>query len=171
MLACLALARLPAFAAGKRVALYLPYDHETDTAALLSAARRRRIKLYVPVVVDRRRRVMRFYPLVGKLQRGAYGIRVPQVTKDPIAPRWLDLIVVPMVGIDAAGRRLGMGGGFYDRALSFRRYMRLKLGPHVAGLAFDLQRTHECFAEAWDLTLDSVATESGLTRMTVNIDI
>jgi 5-formyltetrahydrofolate cyclo-ligase len=170
MLACLAIARLPAFAAGKRVALYLPYDHETDTAALLNAARRRRIKVYVPVVVDRRRRVMRFYPLVGKLQRGAYGISVPQVARNPIAPRWLDLIVVPVVGIDAAGRRLGMGGGFYDRALSFRRYMHLKVGPHVVGLAFDLQRTHERFAEAWDLTLDSIATESGLTRITANMD-
>jgi 5-formyltetrahydrofolate cyclo-ligase len=158
------------FAAGKRVALYLPFDHETDTSALLSAARRRRIKVFVPVVVDRRRRVMRFYPLVGKLKRGAYGIRVPQVTRQPIAARWLDLIVVPVVGIDPAGRRLGMGAGFYDRALSFRRYMQRKLGPHVVGLAFELQRTHERFAEAWDLTLDSVATESGLIRLTANAD-
>jgi 5-formyltetrahydrofolate cyclo-ligase len=170
MLAANAVASLPMFAAGKRVALYLPYDRETDTSALLAAARRRRIKVYVPVVVDRRRRLMRFYPLIGKLRRGAYGIPVPQLTRHPIAPRWLDLIVVPVVGIDAVGRRLGMGAGFYDRALSFRRHMRLKLGPHLVGLAFDLQRTHERFAEPWDLRLDSVATESGLQRLTANID-
>ena len=170
MLAALAVARLPMFAAGKRIAVYLPFDHETDTSALLRAARRRRINVFVPVVVDRRRRVMRFYPLVGKLRRGAYGISVPQLMRHPIAPRWLDLIVVPLVGIDAIGRRLGMGGGFYDRALSFRRHMRLKLGPHLVGLAFDLQRTRESFAEPWDLRLDSVATESGLQRMTANID-
>ena len=168
ILADLAVATLPAFAAGKRVALYLPYDHETDTSALLRAAHRRRVKVYVPVVVDRRRHVMRFYPLIGKLRRGAYGISVPQLTRHPIAARWLDLIVVPVVGIDAAGGRLGMGGGFYDRALSFRRHMSSRLGPHLVGLAFDLQRTHECFAEPWDVRLDSVATESGLQRMNRN---
>jgi 5-formyltetrahydrofolate cyclo-ligase len=167
MLAAHAVARLPMFAAGKRVALYLPHDGETDTSALLAAARRRGIKIFVPVVVDRRRRLLRFYPLVGKLRRGAFGIAVPRRLQHPIAPRWLDLIVVPLVGVDGNGRRLGMGGGFYDRALSFRRYMRLT-GPHLAGLAFDLQRTRESFAEPWDIRLDSVATESGLQRMTCN---
>jgi 5-formyltetrahydrofolate cyclo-ligase len=42
------------------------------------------------------------------------------------------------------------------------------MGPHLVGLAFDLQRTHDSFAEPWDLRLDSVATESGLQRMTIN---
>ena len=167
-LAARAVARLPMFAAGKRVALYLPHDRETDTSALLIAARRRGIKVFVPVVVDRRRRLLRFYPLVGKLRRGAFGIAVPQRTQHPLSPRWLDLIVVPLVGVDAEGRRLGLGGGFYDRALSFRRYMGHKMGPHLVGLAFDLQRTRESFAEPWDLCLDSLATESGLQRMTVN---
>ena len=76
--------------------------------------------------------------------------------------RWLDLIVIPLVGVDGAGRRLGMGGGFYDRALAFRRHRRRWPGPHLAGLAFDCQRTDSSFAEAWDVKLDSLATESGL---------
>jgi 5-formyltetrahydrofolate cyclo-ligase len=164
LLAARAVAKLPMFAAGKRIALYLPFDGETDTSALLLAARRRRIQVFVPVVIDRRRRVMRFYPLIGKLRRGAFGISVPQLTRHPVAPRWLDLIVVPLVGADAVGRRLGVGGGFYDRALSFRRNMRHGRGPHLVGLAFDLQRTCERFAEPWDVRLDSVATESGLQR-------
>jgi 5-formyltetrahydrofolate cyclo-ligase len=164
-LAAHAVAKLPMFAAGKRVALYLPFDRETDTSSLLLAARRRQVKVFVPVVVDERRRVMRFYPLAGKLRRGAFGISVPQRRRHPVAPRWLDLIVVPLVGVDAMGRRLGVGGGFYDRALSFRRSMRHGTGPHLVGLAFDLQRTSECFAEPWDVRLDSVATESGLQRI------
>jgi 5-formyltetrahydrofolate cyclo-ligase len=155
-LAADAVATLPMFAAGKKVALYLPFDRETDTSALLAAARRRRL--------------MRFYPLVGKLRPGAFGIAVPQRLRRPLAPRWLDLIVVPLVGVDGGGRRLGMGGGFYDRALSFRRGMRHKWGPHLVGLAFDLQRIGEAFAEPWDIRLDSVATESGLHRMTTNTE-
>jgi len=66
------------------------------------------------------------------------------------------------VGVDAAGRRLGMGGGFYDRALAFRRQRRYWGGPRLVGLAFDCQRAGSVFAEAWDVRLDSLATESGL---------
>jgi 5-formyltetrahydrofolate cyclo-ligase len=67
-----------------------------------------------------------------------------------------------LVGVDRAGRRLGMGGGYYDRALEFRRLRRRWPGPHLAGLAFDRQRTDTGFAEDWDVTLDSLSTESGL---------
>ena len=161
-LAAKAIGRLRMFRAGKRIALYLPFDRETDTAALIRAARRRGVRVFVPVIVDRRHSRMRFYPLDGRLERGAFGIAVPRRMAGPIAPRWLDLIVIPLVGIDAAGRRLGMGGGFYDRALEFRRRRRCWPGPHLAGLAFDCQRTGSGFAEAWDVILDSLATESGL---------
>jgi 5-formyltetrahydrofolate cyclo-ligase len=161
-LAAKAVAGLPMFKAGKRVALYLPFDRETDTAALIAAARRRGVRVFVPVIVDRRHSRIRFYPLGGKTRRGVFGIAVPARTDRPMPPRWLDLIVIPLVGVDAAGRRLGMGGGFYDRALEFRRRRRHWPGPRLVGLAFDCQRTESSFAEPWDVNLDSLATESGL---------
>jgi 5,10-methenyltetrahydrofolate synthetase len=80
----------------------------------------------------------------------------------PISPQWLDLIVIPLVGVDAKGGRPGMGCGYYDRALAFRRRRRCRMGPHLVGLAFDCQRTHAKFADAWGLRLDSLATESGM---------
>ena len=161
-LAAKAVSTLPGFRAGKRVALYLPFDRETDTAALIDSARRRGVRLYVPVIVDRRHSRIRFYPLDRKLRRGVFGIAVPQRLRQPAAPRWLDLIVIPLVGVDHKGRRLGMGGGFYDRALEFRRHRRHWPGPRLVGLAFDCQRTESGFAEPWDVKLDSLATESGL---------
>jgi 5-formyltetrahydrofolate cyclo-ligase len=163
-LAAKAVAALPAFRAGKRVALYLPFGAETDTAALIAAARRRGVRVFVPVIADRRHGRMRFHPLDGKMRRGAYGISVPAALAHPVSARWLDLIVMPLVGVDAEGRRLGMGGGFYDRALRFRRDRRQWTGPHLVGFAFDCQRTNAKFADAWDLSLDSLATESGLQR-------
>jgi 5-formyltetrahydrofolate cyclo-ligase len=156
------IAGLPVFRAGKRIALYLPFDRETDTADLIAAARRRHVRVFVPVIIDRRHARMRFFPLEGPTRRGAYGIAVPRRTAHPVSPQWLNLIVVPLVGVDAAGRRLGQGGGFYDRALNFRRRRVRWTGPHVVGLAFDDQRTTASFAEPWDLRLDSLATESGL---------
>jgi 5-formyltetrahydrofolate cyclo-ligase len=157
-----AVTRLPMFKAGKRIALYLPFDRETDTGALISAARRRGARIFVPVIVDRRHGRIRFYPLDGGTRRGLFGIFVPRRMTAPIPPRWLDLIVVPLVGVDAGGRRLGMGGGFYDRALEFRRRRRHWPGPRLVGFAFDCQRTDSRFAEDWDVRLDSLATESGL---------
>jgi 5-formyltetrahydrofolate cyclo-ligase len=161
-LAAKAVAGLPGFRAGNRIALYLPFDRETDTAALIAAARRRGARVFVPVIVDRRHARIRFYPLGAETRRGAFGIAVPSLLARPIAPRWLNLIVIPLVGVDAVGRRLGMGGGFYDRALEFRRRRRLWPGPHLVGLAFDCQRIDASFADSWDVRLDSLATESGL---------
>jgi 5-formyltetrahydrofolate cyclo-ligase len=161
-LAAKAIAALPMFRAGKRIALYLPFDRETDTSALIAAARRRGVRVFVPVVVDRRHGRIRFYPLDAKTRRGEFGIAVPKRLGRARSPRWFDLIVIPLVGVDDAGKRLGMGGGFYDRALEFRRRRRHWPGPRLVGLAFDCQRTESSFADAWDVSLDSLATESGL---------
>jgi 5-formyltetrahydrofolate cyclo-ligase len=154
--------RLPQFASGRRVALTLSFDREIDTAALIAAARRRGVRLYSPVIVDKRHSRLRFYPLDQDTRRGTYGILVPRRMQHPLSPRWFDLIVVPLVGVDAKGRRLGMGGGFYDTAMAFRRQRQSWRGPRLVGFAFDCQRTTSVYAEAWDLKLDDLATESGL---------
>jgi 5-formyltetrahydrofolate cyclo-ligase len=157
-----AIMRLRMFRAGKRVALYLPFDRELDTSALIRAAQQRGVLLFVPVISDQRHRRLRFYPLEGETSPGTFGISVPRLRLTPISPQWLDLIVIPLVGVDSDGRRLGMGGGYYDRALAFRRRRTIWKGPHLAGLAFDCQRTHLKFADAWDVRLNSLATESGV---------
>lgn len=161
-LAASSITRLAAFRSGARVALYLPFDREANTAALLVAARRRGIRIFVPVVSDRRHRRLRFYPLSGKTRRGVFGISVPHRNGAAVESRWFDLIVVPLVGVDPEGRRLGMGGGFYDRALAFRRHRRHWRGPRLVGLCFECQRAESVFAESWDVRLDDLATESTL---------
>jgi 5-formyltetrahydrofolate cyclo-ligase len=159
-----ALGRLPEFRAGRRVAVYLPFDAEVDTALLLAAGRRRGVELHVPVIGDRRHRRLKFCPLEGRMRRGTFGISVPRRVVRSVGARWFHLIVVPVVGIDAGGRRLGMGLGFYDRVTAFRRVRTRWCGPRLAGLAFDLQCVESIGAEPWDLRLDVTATESGLRR-------
>ena len=87
---------------------------------------------------------------------------MPRLRLTPISAQWLDLIVVPLVGVDGEGGRLGLGGGYYDRALALRQRRRFWKGPHLVGFAFDCQRTSVNFADAWDERLDSLATESGV---------
>jgi len=72
-------------------------------------------------------------------------------------------VLVPVVGFDRRGNRLGMGAGFYDRAL--RR--RLDAGrpwrrPRLVGVAFARQELPGIAASAWDVPLDLIVTELGL---------
>ncbi len=161
--AALAIIRLHRFAAGAAVAIYVPMHSETDTARLVASARRRGVRLYLPVIANQRRRTLRFYPLVGRMRPGAYGIPEPRRSGRPVGARWLNLVVVPVVGVDRHGHRLGMGGGYYDRAFAFRARRRAWRGPRLIGIAFDCQRVEAISADRWDLRLDALATESGLT--------
>jgi len=86
------------------------------------------------------------------LRAGALGIREP-ARPEWVEPAELDLIVVPGVAFDAAGRRLGHGLGCYDRLLA-------AVGPALkAGLAFEWQLAPEVPAEAHDVPMDAVVTE------------
>lgn len=73
----------------------------------------------------------------------------------------LDLVLMPLVGFDAAGRRLGMGGGFYDRTLAGRGRFRR---PALVGLAHECQRVAQLPAQPWDVPLDAVITGRALWR-------
>lgn len=85
---------------------------------------------------------------------GAFGARIPAVA-EPVVPR---VVIVPMVGFDARGFRLGYGGGFYDRTLAQLR----TAGPVLAvGFAFDAQELPEVPIDRFDQRLDAVVTESG----------
>jgi 5-formyltetrahydrofolate cyclo-ligase len=87
-----------------------------------------------------------------------YGIPEPDVDpRSGLSADALSLIVVPLVGFDAQGHRLGMGGGWYDRTLAFRQ--RQSAPPHLVGAGFEAQRVDDVGAQAWDVPLDAVCTE------------
>jgi 5-formyltetrahydrofolate cyclo-ligase len=71
----------------------------------------------------------------------------------------MTMIVMPLVGFDTAGQRLGMGGGWYDRSLAFRRHPAAP-PPWLVGAGFAVQRIDALPAEPWDVPLDAVCTES-----------
>jgi len=93
-----------------------------------------------------------------------YGIPEPEVAAEAtLAPEQMALVVAPLVGFDAAGGRLGMGGGWYDRSFAFRQ--RQAPPPWLVGAAFDAQQVDALPVAAWDVALDAVCTES-LTLLT-----
>lgn len=71
----------------------------------------------------------------------------------------MDLVVVPLVGFDARGQRLGMGGGWYDRTFAFRQ--RQPAPPWLVGAGFASQQVHRLDVAPWDVSLDAACTDAG----------
>lgn len=146
---------------GQRVALYAPLREELDVAALARLLRRHGTRVYLPRIVDRRRKRMRFVAAHGPMRPNRLGILEPSAAQT-IDARGLDLVFVPLVGFDAAGMRLGMGAGYYDRAFSFLRLRRCWRHPKLIGIAFALQRAPSLSRASHDVLLDAVVTEQGV---------
>jgi 5-formyltetrahydrofolate cyclo-ligase len=90
-----------------------------------------------------------------------FGIPEPDLAPASwLAPADVAVVLLPLVAFSAAGVRLGMGGGYYDRAFAFRR--DAPAPPRLVGVGYDLQRVDGLRAEPWDVPLDAVLTESGL---------
>jgi len=87
-----------------------------------------------------------------------YGIPEPDVDAAMLLePGEISLAILPLVGFDDAGNRLGMGAGWYDRSFAFRRDRAAP--PWLVGAAFSSQRVDALDHREWDVPLDAVCTE------------
>lgn len=95
------------------------------------------------------------------LQPGAYGIPEPDPNSPVVSPDAVDLILIPAVGCDRRGYRLGYGGGFYDRLLSSPEWATKR----TIGMIFAFAYLPELPIDAWDQSLHGVCTEAGLSLL------
>ncbi len=91
-----------------------------------------------------------------------HGIRVPAPTCPAVAPESVGLVVVPGVGFDRAGGRVGRGGGFYDRFLAGLEAGG-PIGTVVLGACFAAQVVGRVPSGPHDRRVDGLVTETGLT--------
>ena len=155
------LAQHPSFRRARHIALYLANDGEIDPQPLLRAAQRRGKHTYLPVLASWPRTHMRMQRLLPgeRLQRNRFGIAEPRPNRARQRPLWaLDLLLLPLVGFDEQGGRLGMGGGFYDRSLAYRQRRTHLLGPRLFGLAHECQKVACLPLASWDVPLHGVIT-------------
>jgi 5-formyltetrahydrofolate cyclo-ligase len=150
------------------VAAYLAFDGEPDITITLRDLHRRGRALALPRVLHRRRGRMEFrhWRPGQRLTGNRYRIGEPLADAPKIDPRRLDIVLVPLVGFDRHGSRLGMGAGYFDRYFAFLRYRRRWLRPRLVGVAFDFQEVACLERAAWDVPLAAVVTERGLQRFT-----
>jgi len=155
------LASLPSFTAARVLLLTLPYRSEWDTGMLFESARGAGKAIAVPRV-DPATRMLDLHVVtdIGRdIAPGYRGIPEPAASLPRIDREAVDWVLVPGVAFDLTGRRLGYGGGFYDRLLPLLR----PDAPRIAG-AFDLQIVDYVPATAYDLSVGLMVTE---TRMLV----
>ncbi len=153
------LGSLPHWEACQQLGLYYPGAEEFDCMPLAELARSRGAELYLPVIGEDMALTFAHWAAGARLQSNRYGITEPDPTAARIELSDLDLVIVPLVGWDRQGGRLGMGGGFYDRTLS--------AGPRppVIGLAYAAQEVEVVPMASWDIPLDYVLTERELVRI------
>jgi len=132
---------------------------ELDPAAALDEARRRGARIALPRVADDRTPRLRFHlASEGDLAPGRFGIPEPSPGLPEVAAGDIDLMLVPGLAFDAAGRRLGMGGGYYDEWLEQAGAAR----PRVVGVAYDFQVVDACPTEPRDQGVDGVVTDAAV---------
>ncbi|MBB5017040.1 5-formyltetrahydrofolate cyclo-ligase [Chitinivorax tropicus] len=153
----------------RRIGFYIPMPSEIDLLPLINQALWMGCECYLPVVPPARNRLMRFTRIHADHAWYLNRYRIPEIAApQSLGARQLDLIFVPLVGVDQEGFRLGMGGGFYDTTLAFRRLRSCWKKPVLIGAAFDCQRVSRVPREPWDMPLDFLLTESTYTKFRHN---
>jgi 5-formyltetrahydrofolate cyclo-ligase len=139
------------------VAFCWPIKHEPDVRAVVAQWVADGAQAALPVVVSEAAPLaFRAWTTDTPLIADRYGIPTP-ASGDFLDP---DLILLPLNGFDAAGYRLGYGGGFFDRTLAARSPR-----PLAVGVGFEINRLASIRPESHDQRLDWVVTEAGAFRI------
>jgi len=138
------------------IGFYWPFKGEIDLRHLLRDLIGMGAEAALPVVVEKGK-PLEFWSWQprSKLERGIWNIPVPAERK-PVRPTAL---LVPLVGFDGSGYRLGYGGGYYDRTLA-----GLDPRPLTIGIGYACGRLSTIFPQPHDIPLDAIVTEAGVTR-------
>lgn len=160
---CSRILRHQAFKTAKHIGFYSAFDGEIDLTALLLRGRDMGKQVYLPVLPDGVFHKIRFAPCFddSPFRLNRFGIPEPACdAKRLVTAVHLDLVLMPLVGFDESGQRLGMGGGFYDRCLEFRMRRRVWRKPFLLGVAYECQKVDSLASASWDVRMDACVTEA-----------
>lgn len=156
---CGALGVDPVFQEAGSILFYMPHKGEVDLRPLMERSWREGRQVILPRSVPRLRELELYrIKCFGEVAPGAYGIQEPvPAPGNRIAPETLDLVVVPGIGFDREGYRLGYGGGYYDRFFAENGGKAVRIGA-----AYPFQLVPTVYPESHDQLLHGVATPEGV---------
>ncbi|KAL6772094.1 hypothetical protein ACKKBG_A28910 [Auxenochlorella protothecoides x Auxenochlorella symbiontica] len=164
------------FKTAQSVAVYVDCERlrEVQTESIVTAALKSCARVYVPRVLDRDSNMhfLRLQGLEELVQVPPFGIREPPLTDAAGAPRSdalqspdpLQLIIMPGLAFDESGRRLGRGGGYYDKFITSIRQRSLERSwktPLLVALAFNAQMVDSIPVGHHDVPVDVIVTPRG----------
>ena len=143
------------FQASHHIACYFATGEEFDSYPLIEKIWQAKKNCYLPILAEKSLHFV-LYQENDPLHCNQYKILEPNCI-EIFATNQLDLVLVPLVGYDLQGGRLGMGGGYYDRTFSFLLTEPKKI--IYLGLAYSCQEVSDLPHHFWDVMLDGVVTE------------
>ena len=144
----------------KRIAIYYSVNNEVTTEQIIKHLWAENKELFLPII-KYNQLMFGSYKSGDNLNNNKFGIPEPVTrTEDLIAADILDLVIVPLVAFDSNCNRLGMGGGYYDRALAFKQASSETHSPLLIGLAYELQKVNALEINSWDIPMDGIISET-----------
>lgn len=141
------------------IACYWPFNGEPDITPIYQRLLTHGHMLALPVISTNDQHEMQFHVWRKdtNLVKNRYGIFEPLNTSSlPLSS--FDLLIIPLVGYDSCGNRLGMGAGYYDRCLESMRDLPV---PLRVGIAYSLQEIDRLEKNNWDIPLHGLVNERG----------
>ena len=141
------------------IACYWPFNGEPDIMPVCWQLMANGCELALPVVSGKDDHLMNFYSWRQKtnLVKNRYGICEPDKST-LLTVSDFDMLIIPLVGYDRFGNRLGMGAGYYDRHLEL---LRQSDTPLRVGVAYSLQEIDPIKKNSWDIPLHGIVNEHG----------
>ncbi len=146
---------LPEFRAAENVFIYISLPKEATTEGIIQKCHRLGKRVLVPVTEGGRISLCTL-EADAELCTGSFGISEPK-KKKPWQGR-IDVAVIPGLGFDVTGGRMGFGKGCYDGFLAENPTVKI-------GLAFEAQTKEKIITEAHDVPMDIIVTEKGVLRI------
>ena len=144
---------------------YMPTDGELDINHTVDNLRDLGWSIFLPVLQADLQMEFAEWVATETLQPNKFRILEPAAPAKLLSASSLDVVLVPCVGLDESGNRLGFGAGYYDRAFS-EHVAGTERGTKLVGCAFDLQLVQALAVEPWDVPMKYILTESNLRPVT-----
>ena len=142
---------------GETVMVFTSKEKEVNTRPLIMALFAQGNPVVVPIIVKEdcslRLSYLRDF---SALVPSTFGVPEPIGSEIPADPKDISTIILPMLGFDREGGRIGYGAGYYDRFLS------KNTGLRKIGIAFGCQEVEKIPVDENDIRMDTIITEEGI---------
>jgi 5-formyltetrahydrofolate cyclo-ligase len=158
---------LPEFINAKAVSFYASFRSEVETLSMIKESLEMGKRVVLPKV-DKERRRLNLYEIkdINELSSGYMGIPEPSLPNERLVNlNNIDLFIIPGVGFDYSGNRLGYGAGYYDKLLSeIINPQPLTPKPFLTALAYEEQLIDSIPSEMHDVKVDMIITDKRAIR-------